>query len=148
MENEKHEVVEKIKEMLREESLGVLATCGENCAPHASLLGFVSKGIEEIYFASLAHTRKVRNIVENPSVSLLIDSRRSTGADFRSAAALTVRGIAEPVKKGGNVKKTYLEKFPHLRDFIEDPGCTMFKIRISEHLLVRRFQEVRSLVLK
>ena len=138
----------RIADLLENESLGVLATTADDGSPYTSLVGFFAGGnLREVFFATFADTQKYRNIQRSPKVSLLIDTRKNSPADFKASAALTVLGRAAASDKGEKAIERYLLKFPHLESFISDPGCLIIKIAVSEYILVERFQEVYKISL-
>ncbi len=138
----------RMADLLKDESLGVLATTAEDGSPYTSLVGFFAGGnLRELFFATFKDTRKYRNIQHNPRVCLLIDTRENSPEDFRDAAALTVLGRAAPADRDEKARNLYLSKFPHLESFLSDPGCLIIKIAVSEYILVERFQEVHKISL-
>jgi hypothetical protein len=69
---------QKLKHLFETQSLAVLSTCREG-HPYSSLIGFVATGnLRSIVFATLRHTRKYDNIVNNQRISILIDSRTNS----------------------------------------------------------------------
>lgn len=135
----------KVKELLAEEQLGVLATADRAGAPYTSLVGFLpGTDIREIYFATFKSTRKYANIEQNPRVSLLIDSRKNRPEDFKDSAAVTVLGKAAS-SSSRRCRDLYIARFPHLEDFILDPQSELLKITVSMYILAQRFQEVFTL---
>jgi len=137
----------KIKELLGQQKLGVLATQGEKY-PYNTLVAYAfSEDLRYIFFATMKHTRKYDNIMKHPHVSILIDSRTNDVTDFKDAVALTVMGKmvnTTPLEYRG----LYLDRFPHLKDFIEDPNTTIMTLKIDKYIYVQRFQEVLELDIK
>ena len=139
-----------IQEMLNNQYLAVLAT-HTGSSPYTSLVGFVaSQDLREIYFATFINTHKYHNISKCSQVSLLIDSRTNRGDDFKDSSALTIIGDAETVPhvQRNKIISLYLDKFSHLRDFIDDPQCALVRITVAKYILVQRFQEVFELIMK
>ncbi len=82
----------KIKELLDQQKLGVLATQGGKY-PYNTLVAYTfSEDLRYIFFATRKHTRKYNNIMKHHHVSMLIDSRTNNVTDFEDAVALTVMG--------------------------------------------------------
>ena len=137
----------KIKELLDQQKLGVLATQGEKY-PYNTLVAYAfSEDIRYIFFATRKHTRKYNNIMKRHHVSILIDSRTNDVTDFKDAVALTVMGKmvnTTPLE----YRSLYLNRFPHLKDFIEDPNTTIMTLKIDKYIYVQRFQEVLELDIK
>ena len=137
----------KIKELLDQQKLGVLATQGEKY-PYNSLVAYAfSEDLRYIFFATMKHTRKYDNIMKHHHISMLIDSRTNNVTDFKDAVALTVMGTmvnTTPLE----YRELYLNRFPHLKDFIEDPNTTIMTLKIDKYIYVQRFQEVLELDIK
>ena len=137
----------KIKELLDKQKLGVLATQGEKY-PYNTLVAYAfSEDLRYIFFATMKHTRKYTNLMKHPHVSILIDSRTNDVTDFKDAVALTVIGKmvnTTPIEYRG----LYLNRFPHLKDFIENLDTTIITLKIDKYIYVQRFQEVLELDIK
>ena len=138
-----------IKDTFEKQRLGVLATYGSEY-PYTSLVGFVSdKECKSIIFATLRDTRKYLYLSAKPQVSMLINSSINGISDFEDAVSITAFGKAFDVKEDETVlKEIYLEKFPFLEDFINDPNCVLVKIEVDKYMLVTNFQKVEEIVLK
>lgn len=133
-------MLEKMKELVRQKDTCVLATVGQGC-PHCSLMAYVTDDdCGEIYMATQKDSRKYRNLMENPLVSLLIDTREDhhgqKGADSK---ALTVAGTLQqtdnPVKYD-SIREKLLTRHPRLNDFLNQPDATIICIKISSFLLL------------
>ncbi len=85
-----------IQEMIAANRFCVLATVSEG-TPHCSLMFYAaSDDGREIYMATPRNTRKYRNLVANPSVSLLIDTRHATDQGLTGPTrALTITGVLD-----------------------------------------------------
>jgi general stress protein 26 len=69
------EMLEKMRAIVRGNDLCVLATVSEG-RPHCSLMSYISdEEGREIYMISHKQTKKYLNLMENPAISLLIDTR-------------------------------------------------------------------------
>lgn len=140
----------KVKGLLIKQKLGVLATQGD-IYPYNTLVGYAfTKDLRFILFATMRHTRKYRNIVSHPNVSMLIDNRTNYVSDFKNAVALTVTGKTVRVKKSLKTKyrRLYLKRFPHLKRFIYDPDTSIMLLRVDKYIFVQQFQEVLELKIK
>ncbi len=133
-------MLEKMKDIVKGNDLCVLATVSEG-KPHCSLISYISdeKG-QEIYLISHKQTKKYVNIMKNPTVSLLIDTREEKKGQRRiDIKALTVSGefqtINDSVKKD-LIRTKFLRKHPHLTDFLNDPGAEIFSIKIKSFQLL------------
>lgn len=147
MKNTTRQLRDTIKGLLAKQRLTVLATQGD-IYPYNTLVGYAfTKDLKVIIFSTMKDTRKYRNLVSNPFVSLLVDSRRNDIGDFKDALALTVIGKAKKVRASLKAKyrRLYLEKFPYLKEFIRDPDNRLIALQVERYILVRRFQEVLEL---
>lgn len=130
----------KIKEIIKGNDLCVLATVSGG-KPHCSLMSYCTD--EEgrtLYLASHKETRKYASAMENPTVSLLIDTRVGKRGRTRTAIqALTVSGKFQAIKDLGEkerARKQFLQKHPHLRAFLDEPGVEIFSIKITAFQLL------------
>lgn len=134
------EKTEKITEMVRGNDLCVMATVSGG-TPHCSLMSYCAD--EEghtLYMASHTETRKYASALENPRVSLLIDTReRGTRGGRTAIQALTVNGefhaITDPMEQE-RARTRFLQKHPHLQAFLDEPGVEMFAIKITAFQLL------------
>jgi heme iron utilization protein len=128
------------------EPFAVLAT-EDRHGPYASLVAhaFTTEG-NRILLATPRTSRKYRNLVTNRKVALLIDRRpKSSGAGLMEAEAVTIAGEATPIRRGGSwntLAGIYLEKHPHLAEFLEAKSTALVAVVITEAVYVSRFQEV------
>jgi uncharacterized protein YhbP (UPF0306 family) len=94
----------------------------------------------EVYLISHKQTKKYANLMENPTVSLLIDTReKEMGKRRIYIKALTISGefqtINDPEKKD-LIRSKFLKRHPHLTDFLNDPGAEIFSIKIKSFQLL------------
>jgi len=131
---------EKIRTLIKEQGACVLATASKN-RPHCSLMAYATNdSCDEIYLITLNEGRKYQNLCENPSVSLLIDTRQgSFGFDPEKAMALTLSGpFARVIKESERqrIRKALSLKHPGLSEFFENPQGEPIKILIESYLLL------------
>ncbi len=133
-------MLEKMKDIVKSNDLCVLATVSEG-KPHCSLMSYISdEDGYEIYLISHKQTKKYANLMENPTVSLLIDTREKEKGQRRIyIKALTVSGefqtIKDPKKKDF-IRSKFLKIHPHLADFLNDPDAEIFSIKIKSFQLL------------
>lgn len=133
-------MIESMKKLAKEKDICVLATVsGEK--PHCSLMAYTTDDeCSEIYMATHRATRKFKNLMENPSVSLLIDTREEHKGSLRpEAKAMTVSGTLENLED--NQKKAWararlLGRHPHLKEFLDHPDAEVICIKIRSFLLL------------
>ena len=133
-------MIEKIKALVREKDICVLATASAN-KPHCSLMAYTTDDeCREIYMVTNRETKKYRNLVQNPSVSLLIDTRDEVKDSSRmEAKALTVEGefqrIEDETRKNA-IRSRLLKKHPHLEALALHPDAEVFSIKVVSFLLL------------
>jgi len=133
-------MIETMKALVKEKDICVLATVSEGI-PHCSLMAYVSdEDCREIYMVTHKQTTKFRNLSENPAVSLLIDTREDhMGPHRKETRALTVAGAYQRIEdtaKRSLARALFLERHPHLEEFVDDPDAEMLCIRIDSFLLL------------
>ncbi|MBN1226809.1 MAG: pyridoxamine 5'-phosphate oxidase family protein [Deltaproteobacteria bacterium] len=140
-------VSKMVREVLVNQNLAVLATHSSG-QPYANLVAFLAtKNLKEIVFATRCTTRKYMNIIKDARVALVIDTRLNEKTDFHKAMAVTLTGKAQEV--GGEEREKlaglYLEKFPHLIEFVSSSQCGIFKVAVTKYTVVSEFQNVVEL---
>ena len=133
-------MIEKMIDIVKANDLCVLATVSEG-KPHCSLMSYVSdEEGREIYLISHRQTKKYFNLMENPTVSLLIDTREEEKGQRRNdIKALTVRGEFQAINNPGKkelIRFKFLKRHPHLADFLNDPEAELFSIKIRSFQLL------------
>ena len=129
-----------MKGVVKGNDLCVLATVSKE-KPHCSLMTYITDDeCSEIYMISHKQTKKYLNLMENPIVGLLIDTREEEKGQRRiDIKALTVIGEFQTIKdqtKKGLIHAKFLKTHPHLTDFLNDPGAEIFCIKIRSFQLL------------
>ena len=119
-----------IQKIISENKVCVMATVWDG-APHCSLMSYATDNeCREIYMATLKDTKKYRNLIANPAVSLLIDTRT---LDTRGQTrALTVTGVFQAIgneKRITEIREVLLQKHPDLKDFFNNPDARIVVIK-------------------
>jgi nitroimidazol reductase NimA-like FMN-containing flavoprotein (pyridoxamine 5'-phosphate oxidase superfamily) len=134
-------MLDKMKALVKQKNICVLATASQN-KPHCSLMAYAAddEGLE-IYMVTNRDTKKYINLVQNPAVSLLIDTRDEVRDSGRlKAEALTVEGEFQPIEdadKAARVRDRIRGKHPHLEELISHPNSAVFSIRVISFLLLK-----------
>lgn len=132
-------MLEKIKALVQEKNSCVLATVS-NGVPHCSLMSYAPDDATlEIYMLTQRHTKKYRNLLENPAVSLLIDTRAGSSLKPQETKALNINGMFQKIPEKNRLQKALkrlLERHPHLETFAQDPDVELFAIRIRSFQLL------------
>ena len=130
-------MLEQMKALVKEKSTCVLATIA-TAKPYCSLMAYVAdESCKEIYMVTHRKTQKYQNLLENPAVSLLIDTREKTPRT--RTQALTVEGTFHRIEnetKKISVRKILLKNHPHLKGFIDHPDAELICIIIEAFLLL------------
>jgi nitroimidazol reductase NimA-like FMN-containing flavoprotein (pyridoxamine 5'-phosphate oxidase superfamily) len=133
-------MLEKMKNIVKGNGLCVLATVSEG-KPHCSLMSYITdEEAREIYLISHRQTKKYFNLMENPAVSLLIDTREEEKDQRRiDIKALTISGEFQTIKnleEKDLIRSQFLKRHPHLTDFLNDPEAELFSIKIRSFQLL------------
>jgi len=117
-----------------------------NDRPHASLVAFaLTPDRRGLLFATPRGTTKYRNMSRNSRVSLVIDNRENSSADYVGAEAFTLFGRAREVRQKEArtaLAGVLIRKHPALREFIAAPTTALILVRIERCHHVGRFQMV------
>ena len=133
-------MIEMMKKLAKEKDVCVLATVSGG-KPHCSLMAYTTDDdCSKIYMATYRSTRKFKKLMQNPSVSLLIDTREEHMGSQRSGAkAMTVSGAFERLEdnqKKAWVRARLLKRHPHLKEFLGHPDAEVICIKIHSFLLL------------
>jgi nitroimidazol reductase NimA-like FMN-containing flavoprotein (pyridoxamine 5'-phosphate oxidase superfamily) len=132
----------EMKALAKQKDICVLATVADQ-KPYCSLMAYVTdENCEEIYMVTHRNSTKYQNMLQNPAVSLLIDTREKSPRS--QAKALTVQGLfctIETAEKRRQVAAKLLQTHPHLDAFMRDPEADVFCVKISSFLLLDGLQQ-------
>ena len=125
-----------LKDIFSAQYFAVLSSVGKG-QPYSNLVAFaVTEDLNSLIFVTGRNTLKYRNIIQNQRVSLLIDSRTNNPTDVEKATAITVIGQAyeeADTKKGFHT--VYLNKHPHLGQFINNPDSALIAVSVSDYII-------------
>ena len=144
---EKIETETQIRKLLASQKFAVLST-QEQYHPYMNVVAFTeTDDLCVILFATTKATRKYGNISSKSGVALLVDNRSNEVADIREAMAVTVIGTASEVSEslGDQLERVYLEKQPHMKEFLSSPSTALIMVDVESYILVSRFQNVTIL---
>ncbi|MBW2515274.1 MAG: pyridoxamine 5'-phosphate oxidase family protein, partial [Deltaproteobacteria bacterium] len=86
----------EMKDLARQKDICVLATVAGQ-KPYCSLMAYVTDdNCEKIYMVTHRNSTKYQNMLKNPAVSLLIDTREKSPRS--QAKALTVEGVFRKIE--------------------------------------------------
>ena len=137
-------MIEKMKALVHRKDTCVLATVSGG-KPHCSLMAYLADpDCREIYMVTRQQTKKYRNLLENPWVSLLIDTREEDPhGEFGRKKALTISGLFQKIDPGkkDSIRKEFLKKYPQLKEFVEDREAEIISIRVHSFQLLEGVRE-------
>jgi nitroimidazol reductase NimA-like FMN-containing flavoprotein (pyridoxamine 5'-phosphate oxidase superfamily) len=138
----KKSAMKDIEEVLRNGRTCVLATAGPD-APHTSLMVYVAASdCRTLYLATRRETRKYRNLMENPGVSILVDTRCED--PLENVRALTVSGTAREIsdaKALKSVRELFGAKHSGLTDVLDAPDSAFVAVSIQSFQLLSGVRE-------
>ena len=134
-----------MKALAKQKDICVLATVSEG-KPHCSLMAYATDDdCREIYMVTQKGTKKYKNLIENPSVSLLIDTREEQAASRPlQAKALTIAGLFQEIDNEGKkrlARTRLLERHPHLAGFIDQADTELLCIKATSFQLLNGLKE-------
>jgi heme iron utilization protein len=147
--NDTPEMLALIRQLLESQKLAVLSTQNHG-QPYSNLIAFAATDdLKYLLFATTRATRKYANLMADPRVALLMDTRQNDIADFAKAAAVTALGKTWELHGAERQQflATYLEKHPYLGEFVAAPTCALLRVKVEKFIVVRRFQEVREVLI-
>jgi general stress protein 26 len=116
----------EVLQFMRTHSLGVQASVSGSNSPQAAVVGFVVTDNFEIIFDTVATTRKVVNLRQNPRCAFVIGG--VTEGDERT---VQYAGVAdEPAgDELADLRELYFARFPDGRERQRWPGLTYVRIK-------------------
>ncbi len=137
-------MIEKIQELVRGNQTCVLATVTGG-RPHCSLMSYIADpDCRHIYMATGRRTKKYSNLMENPWVSVLIDTREEDPRrEVGRTKALTIGGTFEQIGAAEKevIRGEFLNRHPQLKDLVDDPGTEIFSIRVRSFQLLEGIRD-------
>jgi len=125
----------KLETILRENSLCVLCTEAAG-NPYCSLMTYLlSDDRRTLYLVSTRESRKFKNLLANPRVSVLVDSRQhpTAGANIVS---VTFAGLFQPLADAAPIKTSFAREHPELTEILNHPDSVIFAIKLTSYLLL------------
>jgi nitroimidazol reductase NimA-like FMN-containing flavoprotein (pyridoxamine 5'-phosphate oxidase superfamily) len=136
-----------IKDHLFNQKLCVLATTDDG-KPYTNLVAFaMTEDLSKIIYATPKNTRKYKNLLKKAEVSILIDNRTNSEADFDNAYAVTALGNAYELNESekNEFLAVFIRKHPYLLEFSESEKTAFFVVDVRTYRLVGKFQDVIEL---
>jgi len=138
-----HDLKKRLKTLFATQRFGVVATPMKG-HPYTSLVAVTATNdLRSLIFATLRTSTKYANLVDDPRVAMLIDSRANAPSDLSKAVAVTAVGrVRFSEENTDRLLSRHLQKHPYLTDFLEYPDCALVRIDVERYYVVSHFQEV------
>ncbi len=132
--------MKELKKILKNSTLCVLATANGKNQPNSSLMQYqFDEDLNELHMMTSKESSKSKNIEENSSVSLLIDTREDSIHDVSKIVALTVYGeatVAKDKNKKDEIIKILVTLYPSLEEFAKSSSCEIIIVKPTKFLLL------------
>lgn len=119
------------------QQLGVISTESKG-QPYSKLVAFAAtEDLKSLVFVTNRNTSKYANIISNPKVAMMVDSRTNKPSDFKSAVAVTILGTAAevPPNERDRLIEVYIAKHPHLANFANRPSQALMRLTASDFII-------------
>ena len=139
-----HDLKKEISTILDQQIQCVLATLQDD-QPCQHMMAFAyAEDLSRIFLATYMNTRKYRNMITNPNVSILWDNRSGSAADHVDGLSLIALGRAELLAGSDQVevRELLLKRNPALQVLLEDASCSLFMVLIKDYQWTRGYQQV------
>ncbi|MHB1355111.1 MAG: pyridoxamine 5'-phosphate oxidase family protein [Anaerolineae bacterium] len=146
MSQDRPPLLDAIRGLLEAKRYAVLGTQGEQ-GVMLNLMAFgFSADLRTFTVATDRATAKYANLQRTPRAALLVDNRSNRGSDSGTALALTIEGMAEELMGDELVQNAarLLARHPQMSEFINAPGCAIFRIMVARYELVRGLSDVEE----
>ena len=141
----KLDVKERLRILNKKQLHAVIAT-DNGGQPYTSLVAFaLTSDMEGILFATPRKTNKYRNIIKNPQVSVMIDSRSNSAKGYMHSEAVTMLGSAAPLRKGkrwDGMAEVLIKKHPLLEEFIRAASTAVVFVSFTKVIHAGQFQSI------
>jgi nitroimidazol reductase NimA-like FMN-containing flavoprotein (pyridoxamine 5'-phosphate oxidase superfamily) len=127
----------KLETILRENSLCVLCTEAAG-NPYCSLMTYLlSDDRRTLYLVSTRESRKFKNLLANPRVSVLVDSRQHPAAGA-NIVSVTFAGLFQALADAETERVTtaFAREHPELTEILNHPDSVIFAIKLTSYLLL------------
>lgn len=132
-------MLDRVKEMLLDNTLCVLCTASEGF-PYCSLMTYVlSEDLKTVYMVTVRESRKYRNLMENATVSILVDNRQRI--DFHSderIASITFEGVHKSLNsiESEGARNLLADRHSELHEILKNPDGVIFGVELKTFLLL------------
>jgi uncharacterized protein YhbP (UPF0306 family) len=128
---ESNEIKRFMADYLTKYNILTLATVSPDNKALAHTVEYVSDGTT-VYFATSKSTRKIRDILGNPSVAYTVDEDYK---DWMTIKGVQMEGVAKVLSDAKEIERAaalYIAKFPFVAQFPPNPDMVFVKIEPAE----------------
>ncbi len=141
---EELELAGEISKLLGQQAQCVLATMGET-GPCQHLMAYAfSEDLFTIYLATYMDTRKFRNMLLTPNVSMIWDNCKGSIQDHVDGYSLTATGMADLLEGQAQKKarRAILSRNATLDNLLSHANCRLFSVSLEDYTLTRGYDHV------
>jgi len=132
-------MLDRVKEMLLDNSLCVLCTVSKDL-PYCSLMTYIlSDDLKTLYMVTDRKSRKFKNLLGNSVVSLLVDNRQKlVFPSDETVASVTFEGVLKHLDplETEIMRIQLVKKHDELKNILNNPDCVIFGIELKSFLLL------------
>lgn len=132
-------MLDNVKEMLMANSLCVLCTVSGDL-PYCSLMTYIlSDDLKTVYMVTVRESRKYKNLLENSTVSLLVDNRQNLAyPSDETVSSITFEGVLKYLAplETEIVRTKLAESHGELKEILKNLDCIIFGIELKAFLLL------------
>lgn len=123
---------EKLTALLAQQHLAVIVTNGHEW-PTATLQAFAETPELELLFIMIDTAEKYQNLIKDPKVTVLIDSRHNLDASNLDIVRAVIQGEAEEIpfasETAAPLKALFLKKNPFEEPYFGHPALRLMRIK-------------------
>lgn len=132
-------LMQRVGSLLRSQVQCVLATASPQGQPSTHLMAYAySPDLTSVVIASGVRSRKVDDMLSNPSVSLLWDNRTGNLQDHGDGMLVTASGQASQLSADAAAAATaqLLERNPNLASFVARDDVAVLRVAVDTYAVV------------
>jgi nitroimidazol reductase NimA-like FMN-containing flavoprotein (pyridoxamine 5'-phosphate oxidase superfamily) len=133
-----------VASLLNQQAQCVLATRGDKELALHLMAYAISPELDEIYFASLEKTQKVKNMRASPSVTCLWDNRTGNNTDHTAGLAMSGFGNSRELtgESAQSAQRLLLHRNATLELLLSEPSVVIFALQIDRYQWVEGYTRV------
>jgi general stress protein 26 len=125
---------QKLTTLLAQEHVAVIVTQGSEW-PTATLQAFAETDSQDLLFIMGADADKFQNLIRNPNVTVLVDSRDVGNVATFQVARVSIQGVAQEIARDGSewepLKAIFLKKNPFEAPFFGSEALRMVRVKLK-----------------